>query len=182
MNRLRQAAILLDLSERLRKRGSWCGETHIQKATYFLQELLNAPIGFNFILYKHGPFSFDLRDMLTAMRADGLLELVPQDPYGPSFVPTNQGLKLRKLYPKTLGKFKRKIEFVSDTLADKNVSELEKLATALFVALEEPSGSSVERRAQLISELKPHVDLADAERAVKLVDRIRADARRLRSN
>jgi len=73
MNRLKRDVVILSLIENLKKKGSWCGETHIQKATYFLQELFDFPLGFEFILYKHGPFSFDLSDKLTAMRADMLL-------------------------------------------------------------------------------------------------------------
>jgi hypothetical protein len=62
------------------------GETHMQKATFFLQELIKVPLGFEFLLYKHGPFSFDLRDELTFMRAQGFLRLEPQYPYGPTLV------------------------------------------------------------------------------------------------
>jgi hypothetical protein len=60
MNRLQRAVVLLSLLERLKERGSWCGETHLQKSAYFLQDMLSAPLGFDFILYKHGPFAFDL--------------------------------------------------------------------------------------------------------------------------
>ena len=56
MERLQRASILLRLNEELRKSGSWAGETHMQKATFFLQELLAVPLGFDFVLYKHGPF------------------------------------------------------------------------------------------------------------------------------
>ena len=68
MDRLQRASVLLALNEQLRAAGSWAGETHMQKATYFLQHLMGVPLAFDFILYKHGPFSFDLRDELTAMR------------------------------------------------------------------------------------------------------------------
>ena len=61
MERLQRAAILTELMDRLRADGSWCGETHVQKATYFLQEVLGVQTGFEYILYKHGPYSFDLR-------------------------------------------------------------------------------------------------------------------------
>src|ERR1017187_6331592 len=86
MNRLQKYSVLLALNEELRSAGSWTGETHMQKATYFLQHLMGVPLGFDFILYKHGPFSFDLRDELTAMRAEGFLRLEPQHPYGPTLV------------------------------------------------------------------------------------------------
>ncbi|MCL6557372.1 MAG: hypothetical protein K6U74_00970, partial [Firmicutes bacterium] len=63
---LKRKALLLSLVKAMESQGSWCGETHIQKCSYFLQAMLGVPLGFEFILYKHGPFSFDLRDELTA--------------------------------------------------------------------------------------------------------------------
>jgi hypothetical protein len=65
------------LTRRLDEQGSWSGETHIQKAAYLLRELMDIPFGFDFILYKHGPFSFELRDELSSMRSDRLLERQP---------------------------------------------------------------------------------------------------------
>ena len=44
MERLKRYAIVLSLIEQLRERGGWCGETHIQKTTYFLQNLLKVPL------------------------------------------------------------------------------------------------------------------------------------------
>jgi hypothetical protein len=35
MKRLKQAAILISLINKLDEKDSWCGETNIQKATYF---------------------------------------------------------------------------------------------------------------------------------------------------
>lgn len=179
MNRLKQAAILLTIAEKLRSKGSWCGETHLQKSTYFLQELLNLPTEFGFILYKHGPFSFDLRDALTAMRADQLLDLQPQQPYGPSLAPTEQGTTLQKLYPKTIHKYEKAIDFVADKLASKSVFELERLATALYVTLQVRT-DSVRRRASGIHKLKPHVSVDDAKLAVRSVDSIIEEAERRR--
>ena len=60
MNRLSQDAVLVGLARRLYEQGSWTGETHIQKAAYLLHELRDVPFDFAFILYKHGPFSFEL--------------------------------------------------------------------------------------------------------------------------
>ena len=39
MNRIQRAAILTGLVNALRERGSWCGETHIQKAVFFSKNL-----------------------------------------------------------------------------------------------------------------------------------------------
>ena len=62
MKKSQRDAVLLSLVGEMINKGSWCGETHIQKAAYFLQVLLEVPLEFDFILYKHGPFSFDLSD------------------------------------------------------------------------------------------------------------------------
>ena len=44
MDRLRRAAVLTRLVEQMRRNGSWCGETHMQKATLFLQNLVLVPL------------------------------------------------------------------------------------------------------------------------------------------
>ncbi|HEV2522466.1 MAG TPA: hypothetical protein VGT24_08800 [Candidatus Acidoferrales bacterium] len=169
MDRLKKTALLTALAENLRKKGSWCGETHLQKATYFLQELERVPVGFDFILYKHGPFSFELRDTLTGMRADGLFDLHQQWPYGPTLIPTEKSKLLRQQYSKTLQKYKKQLNFVSDQLGRQNVSELEKLATALYIRIEMTSKSETQR-AKYLHSLKPHVSLDDSLEAVKTVD------------
>src|SRR5439155_9345213 len=89
MNRLKRAAILSFLARDLRTKGSWCGETHLQKAVYVLKDMLEVPVPYDFILYKHGPFSFDLRAELTSFRADGIFALQLQPPpYCPKLVTT----------------------------------------------------------------------------------------------
>jgi len=171
MERNRRAVILLDLIEQLRDNLSWCGETHIQKATYFLQEMMQVPLGFEFILYKHGPFSFDLADEITAMRADNLLKVQPQPyPYRPSILPGKASESLMKRFPKTLKKFRPYIAFVAEKLGGKKVNDLERLATALYVILENESDSNVQSQAQRIHKLKPHIPIEEAIEAVKTVD------------
>ena len=96
MKRLQRAAVLVDLADRLREKGSWCGETHLQKATFFFQQLFEPDLGFNFVLYRYGPFSSELREELSSMRADGLLRLKAQPyPYGPTLEPTDAGEALK---------------------------------------------------------------------------------------
>jgi uncharacterized protein YwgA len=156
MNELRQSAILISLVDHLRARGSWCGETHVQKATYFLQELLGVPLDFDFIIYKYGPYSFDLKDALVSMRADSLLGLIPNYPYGSTLVLGELSEQVRKRFPKTLQQFEPQIRFVADKLSEKQVSELEAISTALFIQLNEnlKENKAVIRRLQ---QLKPHI-------------------------
>jgi hypothetical protein len=178
MNRLQRAALLTELADKLQNQGSWCGETHIQKAAYFLVDLLRVPVGLGFILYKHGPFSFELRDELTAMRADGLLELRPREPYGPTLAPTPGSAAFRKRYPVTLTTYQSQLDFVTRTLASKGVAELERLATALYVTRKSPGLLTIDERAARIHEVKPHVSLDEAKVAVAEIDRLieQADA------
>jgi len=162
------------------KRGSWCGETHIQKATFFLQELLGVDTGFDFILYRHGPFSFDLRDELSSMQADELLELtIRREGYGPTYVPTSFSETYLERFPKTTARFIRQIELISDELSDQGVAELERLATALFIANREEI-SGVEERAQRLVELKPHISPTDARSACEQIDRLMRKSRPFR--
>ncbi|MGC8642972.1 MAG: hypothetical protein ACP5XB_24200 [Isosphaeraceae bacterium] len=173
MNRLQRAAILVELADRLLQHGSWCGETHLQKSVYILQELFRVPTDFEFIFYKFGPYSFDLSEDLTALRADYLVELRIRRPsYGPSLVPTQTSQEFRKRYPVTLGKYSEQLEFIARALGQKGVSELERVSTALFVSREPGSDQSVEGRARRVVALKPHVSLSQAIDAVRELDRI----------
>jgi uncharacterized protein YwgA len=170
MKELQRASVVLVLAESLRGHGSWAGETHVQKTAYFLQELLGVPTGFSFILYKHGPYSFDLSDTLTLMRANGYLELEPRYPYGASFKLGPSGKLLDRLFHISLGKYQTQITFIGAHLASKGVKELEKLATALYVTRE--SGSNARARAHRIHELKPHISTGDALAAVHELDHV----------
>lgn len=169
MERLQREAVITRLVDKLRERGSWTGETHLQKATYFLQQLLNVPVGFRYTFYKYGPFSFDLRDELGAMRADGLLELeLRPDPYGPRFRPTERSKSFVENFGKTIGRYSRHVDFVTDQLGDRSASELELLSTALYV-IQEMGDADKDRLPLRIRELKPHVSVDDARDALSTI-------------
>jgi len=174
MKRMQREAVLLSLIKEMKAKGSWCGETHIQKATYFLQELLKVPTGFEFMLYKHGPFSFDLSDEITAMRADALLQYQPRIPYGPSLFPTKESQEFLEQFPKTLRNYAKGIQFIAEKIGTLGVADLERLATALYVTLN-PDGMEKSREFR-ITELKPHIKVDEARSAVKNVDDIKRDA------
>lgn len=167
MNKGQRYTVLINLLETLAKRGSWCGETHIQKAVFLLQEVAAVKTGFEFILYKHGPFSFDLRDALSELSAEGLIEYVVRDPnYGPSVVVAGEAKSFIKRFPKTEKRYAKQINFVAESVGSRGVAELERLGTAVFVvnryAHLEPG-----ERANEIVELKPHVSILEAKAAVR---------------
>lgn len=170
MERLQKAVVLTCLIEALRDKGNWAGETHIQKATYFLQELLDVPLGFQFVLYRHGPFSFDLRDEMTGLRADALLAIEPQmPPYGPRYSLTERAVYVQGLFPRTLKQYRYRINFLVDRLGANGVNALEQLATGYYVT-RKLEGASVNQRAEELIRLKPHVPDKEAWAAILEVD------------
>lgn len=176
MDRLKRAAIVTRLIEQLRERGSWCGETHVQKSAFFLQDLMDVPLGLEFILYKHGPFSFDLRDELTGLRADDLIRLEPQWPYGPRIKTTDRSDYVQRTNSKTVKKYNYQIEFVAEKFGCKGVTEFERLATALYVTQRAAADTSADERSRQLTELKPHISVENAKAAIEEVDQIIKDA------
>lgn len=179
MKRLQRAALLTELVEQMRAQNSWCGETHLQKATFFLQGLFDVDLGYEFIVYKHGPFSFDLRDELGELVSDRLIRYEPQlPPYGPRIAATEEGERVQNIYPRTLARHAAKIRFVAEKLDARGVVYLERLATALYVTLEHPQAGQNER-VRSLRVLKPHIGEPAALQAVEEVDQIRAGAEAL---
>ena len=172
MNESRRSAVVAALAWRLRAKGSWSGETHIQKAMYLLQCLAGVSLDYEFILYKHGPFSFELRDTINAMRADGVLQLTPRPyPYGPSLlVSDEQKARVEALYPNALKRYGDKLDFVANWVGEFDVSRLEQVGTALYVTLENPEERRTMERVQRIRELKPHVAVGEAKWAIEQID------------
>jgi len=179
MKRLERDVLLSSLAIELLDNGSWCGETHLQKAVYLLQEVFSVPTAFDFVLYKYGPFSFDLRDELGAMLADGLLELSPELPYGPRLIPTERSKQLRKQFAKTIADYREQISFCARRLGGLRVTELEKLATALMVTNEEGRQTKAKQRAKRLNELKPHISAPDAKEAIAAIDHLLAEAEKV---
>jgi hypothetical protein len=87
-------------------------------------------------------------------------------------MPTELGRKIQEIHSNTVGKYEDRIAFIADKLGPKRVSELERLATALYVTQRAKAGASVEERSQQLTTLKPHISPAEARTAVKEVDQI----------
>ncbi len=176
MERFERYAVLLRLVRRMNEAHSWTGETHIQKSAFFLQEALGVDLGYRFILYKHGPFSFELRNDLIDMRADDLLTLqVKQPGYGPSYMPGERAELLDAAVPGVAG-LDGHIRFVAERIGPRPVAELEVLATALYVRKVVPE-TSLDALTERIHQLKPHIQPGRARAAlVELESLLRATA------
>jgi len=165
-----RCAVSVELANQLREKGSWCGETHLQKAMYILQDLSKSNFGYKFVIYKHGPYSFDFSSELSAMRAADIFEFrFPQQGYGPSIVPTEFGAKIREIQFENIREFEEVTRFLADWFAGHDVRYLEKIATAYFITTKSPRLPAKERADKLHS-LKPHIDISSAEEAVRVVD------------
>jgi uncharacterized protein YwgA len=174
MNQLAQKTILVGLIKRLADKGSWAGETHLQKAAYLLAELRGVDFDFDFILYKHGPFSFELRDELSSMRAEGLVDrFAPSPRYGPRLVVTARGEELEQRFAKTMERYGESLDWITNILGTRGVIDLERLATAMWVTRQGHDGS-VHSRAEALTGVKPHISLEAAVESVEEIDRLLA--------
>ncbi|MGB4050941.1 MAG: hypothetical protein WBK56_01675 [Methanoculleus sp.] len=55
MKKIQRDGLLFELIDELTNYGSWCGETHIQKATYFLEAMMGIPLGFSLCAVQAWP-------------------------------------------------------------------------------------------------------------------------------
>jgi hypothetical protein len=178
MSRMQRTALLAELVDLLHENGSWAGETHIQKSVFLLEELFEQPLNYEFILYKHGPYSFALKDELSAARADQILTLDPQPPYGPKYVTSETSKELRARFPKTLKQSGPLLELIAGFLGSKSVTDLEQLSTAMYVYKEDEARSRADM-AQRLQALKPHISEYAAIQAFELLDELRDKAKEM---
>lgn len=184
MDKIKRFAIVLSVIENLHRFESWSGETHIQKTVYFLEKTFPEVINYYpFILYKYGPFSFELRDDLGIMSAEKFIKITPRFPYGLRIFPERDfSEEIKKLFPQTLAKNENKIKFITKKLADKKVSDLEAAATALYVSVEVMAGEPREKRAEELCRLKPHISFEQADEVIDEVDKILQEVEQKKHN
>lgn len=167
MTNFKDYAILIELLRLMEEERSWSGETHLQKSVFILKTGMGVDtIPFSFIMYKHGPYSFDLHEEIGVMLNLGLIQSIPNPGFGPSLRPTPLGLKLCGRFPTTIERVSGKLICVASHFGRKTVSQLERIATALYVQVELPRaerGRQIER----FVELKPYLTPEAAEMGFK---------------
>ena len=170
---LQRKTVIFDLIKALRKRDNWSGETHVQKTVYFLEELSGHALKYPFVLYKHGPYSFELSEDLSAMGAFRFIEdEIAHPAFGPRLKPNFEVEEmLRGSFGKLAEKLAGPVEFVADKLSGYGVVSLERLATALYFTAQSPVEGD-EARARQIHRVKPHIPEVLALDAVKIVNRV----------
>lgn len=172
----RQLALVVGLVDRMQEAGSWTGETHVQKCMYFLKQVAGVPVEYNYVLHKHGPYSFELHEDVLSMLIAQVLDVQRRPPYGSSFRVGRFGRRLMDRFPKTLGAHDAPLGFVAEKLSEKGVVELERLATAAYVSAKHTDWT-VSKRAKEVRRLKPNISASAAKDAVRETDELMAEAR-----
>ena len=163
--------LICSLVRKMVEEESWAGETQIQKSVVFLQEMLNVPLGYDFVIYKHGPFSFDLRSELALMRARFQLDVEPHLRYGPSFRVGHRGCNATE----GATPYNDAIRFVAREISIKDTRSLERLSTAFFIQNRDESLSDTEVASE-ITRIKPHITPEQAKYSVERVNALRRQA------
>jgi uncharacterized protein YwgA len=160
-------ALILEVIQELKNHGSWTGKTHIQKAMFLLQEATSTTLPFDFVLYKHGPYSFDVETGIEEMRSYSAIEVRPIAGFGVEVAPGSNVNKLNKMAPLSPEE-KRDVLFVAEFVGNKKVTDLERIATAVWIRRRMHISDTTEV-ADCLHKLKPHVTVLEALDADKIV-------------
>ena len=166
MDRVQQAALLTQFIHLWHHHGHRCGEAFLQKGVYLVQEWAAVPLGYDFLLYKHAPFSKGLQYELTALRADGLVRLDLQEGLVQVAL-TPQASYLQSRYPAMLAQHRQAMDTLAARLKGTTLFELECMSTAWY--LKNRAGVSWDGLAEYLVSKKPHIALAEAYQAVKVI-------------
>ena|SRR5271157_3625752 len=160
----KKASLVLAVIRSLKQHGSWTGKTHVQKSLFLIKTATQIDVPFTFVLFKHGPYSFELETELEQMKSYLAITSEP-DPNGygvvlspgpgSRFIDERGGLS--DVESSAVGR-------VCRFVGQRNVSELERIATAAWIRKTERVGDSASVAARL-NKLKTHVSIRDAEQA-----------------
>jgi hypothetical protein len=157
-------ALILAVVEGLKQQGSWTGKTHVQKALFLLDASGRWIVPFRFVLYKHGPYSFDAEAELEQMKSYSALKSdTVEGWYGAVLSPGTNAPLVKRLSPLP-GATQEAVEFICRSVGRKKVNELEPLATAAWIRTREGVVDPY-KVAERLLQLKPHVGIRMAEEA-----------------
>ena len=164
----------------MRDKGSWAGETHVQKCSLFLQQMLGVQMGYSFVLHLHGPYSFQLSEELAQMQAIRVLRTEPRPGYGASFNLGKWGKNAIAAFrdgeqEREQERLDAAIAFVAENVSRRNTRALERISTAFFLTGKYPKKSASEI-AELINRLKPHISVKASLDAIDEVKGLKSTA------
>lgn len=151
-------------AELARKSGRQFGRTVLMKLCYFLQEVKNVPLGYDFSLYTYGPFDSEvLADLQTAEELKILnTELVRYSGgYGYLISAGADEEKVRMQAKKFLDTHKDQIDWAVGFASEKP-SALELSSTIVFISKEKPTTPD-SALAALVRSVKPRFSVSEIE-------------------
>ena len=140
------------------------GRTQVMKLFYFLQELKDVPLGYDFRLFTYGPFDSDvLSDLATACSLNMLLEktIIYSRGYGYEITPGPHANQLTRELEASNPILASQIDDVVREFGSYGAAELELRSTILFVEREfASSGEDVSEQelVERVRQIKPHFD------------------------
>ncbi len=163
----RKHALILEVIKGLRDNGSWTGKTHVQKTMFLVNEATSVEVPFEFVLYKHGPYSFDIETELEQMKSYNALAVQPISNYGVELKPSENAELIKSLSPISQPE-KESIGEICHFVGAKGVVDLERLATTVWIRNREHI-TDHNQVAQRVNALKPHISIQEAEAADRTI-------------
>ncbi|MCA9049586.1 MAG: hypothetical protein KDA89_12705 [Planctomycetaceae bacterium] len=156
---LHRHALIIAVVERLQNAGSWTGKTHVQKALSLLADTTNFDLPFSRVLYKHGPYSFDVAAALQEMKSYAAVNFVVKRPFGESFS-VGAGAEFVKQHALSIDEA-HAVEKICKFVGQRGVMDLERIATAAWIRKREGLQDR-QKVAERLHQLKPHVSVEQA--------------------
>ena len=151
----------------LKGRRSWCSLLHIQKSCYIAQEMLDIDLGYDFVPYKYGPYSFDLQDDVSLALNRFILRAQQRPGYGHSY-----GLydDVKEYIEKNKYDYANQVKFIAEWFKDRPARELEKITSAHMVRYKIKKGAPEEEQEQELKDWKDKLSIDDIKGAFKEVE------------
>lgn len=160
----KQHAFILEIIESLHRHESRTGKTHVQKAISLLRDLGKVNVPFEFVLYRHGPYSFQVEEALEQMQSYDAIRAEPNAGGYGAVLRTGSMADFSRSHEALTEKEKLAVDEVCKFVARRNVLDLERLATASWIRHQEQVTQS-DQVAIRLNTLKPHISIDKAETA-----------------
>ena len=125
--------IMVSLIKRIEEKRLDIGKIQLQKLMYFLKDF-GVPLSYRYVIYHYGPYSFELTSNLDSLDSLDVLDVVSDEKgYGYHIKKGDFADKFFEKDDAVTNEYKDKIDFVIDTFASCEASEIELKATIHFV-------------------------------------------------
>jgi hypothetical protein len=160
----RKHALVLAVIRGLHVHGSWTGKTHVQKALFLMKAAARIEVPFAYVLYKHGPYSFELESELEQMQSYAAVKIEPNAEGFGVVLTTGPGAGFATRLAQLSKTEQTQVELTCQFVGNRNMADLERLATAAWIRMNEGRTES-HRVAARLNQLKPHISVPQAEAA-----------------